>query len=359
MLSVTTARPRTANRNAFTLIELLVVIAIIAVLIALLLPAVQAAREAARRSQCVNNLKQLGLALANYHDVVGSFPPGASDMTFGCQQYSALVMILPQMEQTPVFNAFNFNLVSGACFSNAFNSTAQRVTVATFLCPSDADRLTNVDAHANYCANFGTKPYRYSAAPNGPFVIPTFGGGGFGVAKPVGIAAVKDGTSNTAGFSERIKGIGNGAKLQLVQTGETNSPSSNVYTVAKTADWDSYPTTVAGGFYATCKGLSQATAAVAPLGIFGGAYYQELMGDASYNHVMTPNSISCGFGWLSTGGDNNHPQGALTASSSHSGGVNVGMLDGSVRFFKSSISPITWWAVGTINNNEVISSDAM
>src|SRR4051794_22241931 len=152
-------------QRGFTLIELLVVIAIIAVLIALLLPAVQAAREAARRSQCVNNLKQLGLALANYHDTVGCFPPGGSDMNIGCQQYSPLVMILPQMEQTPVFNAYNFTLVNGgtgggACFAGGNagqNTTCHRITIATLVCPSDQDRLTNVDGRSNYCANFGTK----------------------------------------------------------------------------------------------------------------------------------------------------------------------------------------------------------
>ncbi|MDR3639361.1 MAG: DUF1559 domain-containing protein [Isosphaeraceae bacterium] len=345
--------------RGFTLIELLVVIAIIAVLIALLLPAVQAAREAARRAQCVNNLKQLGLALANYHDVIGCFPPGASDMVNGCQQYSALVMILPQMEQTQVFNSYNFALLSGACFGNATNLTVQRITIAAFLCPSDADRLTNVDGHENYCANFGAKPYRYSSTPTGPFVIPSFNGGAEGVAKMITIASVKDGTSNTAGFSERVKGIGNGASLRLVQTSDPNTPSSNQYNLAKTADFDSYPSpTNTAGYFLSCKGLNTQTAGIAGVGVFGGAYYQELMGDAAYNHVMPPNSINCVFGWLSTATDNNHPHGALTATSAHSGGVNAGMLDGSVRFFKSTISPVTWWAVGTIAGGEVVSSDS-
>ncbi len=97
------------RRRGFTLIELLVVIAIIAVLIALLLPAVQAAREAARRSQCINNLKQIGLAIHNYHGTINCFPPGESDLLNGWQQWSALAMLLPQLEQQPLLRGIYTN----------------------------------------------------------------------------------------------------------------------------------------------------------------------------------------------------------------------------------------------------------
>src|SRR5262249_30731332 len=104
------SRRRFMRRRGFTLIELLVVIAIIAVLIALLLPAVQAAREAARRAQCVNNLKQIGLAMHNYHDVVGTFPPGAiADPGWGGTWWNWPAFILPGMEQSTIYNAINFS----------------------------------------------------------------------------------------------------------------------------------------------------------------------------------------------------------------------------------------------------------
>ena len=146
------------RRSGFTLIELLVVIAIIAVLIALLLPAVQAAREAARRIQCVNNLKQFGLALHNYHDAFSCFPFGKGDCYMTSipnapvyARWSAHSQLLGFLEQQPLFNAINFNLppetpdvsLMGMSFEPAYqdpnreNSTISRVTINMFLCPSD------------------------------------------------------------------------------------------------------------------------------------------------------------------------------------------------------------------------------
>ena len=126
------------RRAAFTLIELLVVIAIIAVLIALLLPAVQSAREAARRAQCTNNLKQIGLAMHNYHISIECFPMsmGLDSPGFGYPEpvsYSGLSMLLPYMEQTVIFNAINYSLLRG----DPGNNTATATSVNSFLCPSD------------------------------------------------------------------------------------------------------------------------------------------------------------------------------------------------------------------------------
>ena len=199
--SPSTRAPRPAG---FTLIELLVVIAIIAVLIALLLPAVQAAREAARRGQCVNNLKQIGLSLHNYHDVRGSLPAGHQGT--GWQDFGPQVMLLPYIEQGPLWNMCNFNnALSGANPGCPQMTTVQLTTLRFLQCPSDNDRLTNAYGHQNYSGCSGTSPESLfnnnnDGAFNGCFAS-------VNNCAPISFSNITDGLSNTAMYSEKVKGM--------------------------------------------------------------------------------------------------------------------------------------------------------
>ena len=199
-------------RRGFTLIELLVVIAIIAVLIALLLPAVQSAREAARRIQCTNNLKQLGLALHNYITATGAMPPGVDTTTAYAKtsppgslstwtSWSAQALLLPYVEQGPLYNAANF---SWACCSSGvsdqINSTVSRTRIASFLCPSDA--IAGQQNINNYYGSIGTSTIGYgSGVTTGIFQVYNTANS---QCASVTLASITDGTSNTIAFGEGL-----------------------------------------------------------------------------------------------------------------------------------------------------------
>ena len=167
-----------SRRSAFTLIELLVVIAIIAVLIALLLPAVQAAREAARRAQCVNNLKQLGIAMHNYHSSVNSFPWGHGALNdpkgIGWDDWSAHALLSNYLEQSVLYNNINFGY--GFCDPGfGVNTTIQRAAIAVLVCPSDLTRLTNAEGHTNYAYCGGNIPANFNDVRSYPAFNGVFG----------------------------------------------------------------------------------------------------------------------------------------------------------------------------------------
>ena len=206
------------NRRAFTLIELLVVIAIISVLIALLLPAVQAAREAARRSQCVNNLKQIGLALHNYISATNVLPPGRinSHIAGLGNCWGMYAQLLPQLEQQVIFNAFNFNLppdvdtAPNVTYAEA-NSTGFMSFINTLLCPSDSDPVLvtvsgTLNATHNYNVNTGSgyPVVQYPAAP-----LTGYPNGTFYENSRSSPASFVDGMSNTVCVSETIRSVPN------------------------------------------------------------------------------------------------------------------------------------------------------
>ena len=268
-------------------------------------------------------------------------------------------MLLPHMEQTPLFNAINFGVYVGATALNpalpgsAINSTAMRTQVQTFLCPSDDDRLTSAEGHANYSVNCGSLPVFYTAtlggmlvSANGMFVpITDRNGAGQRITK---FSSISDGLSTTAMMSEHTKGIGTTNNT----TRDGRRPSASIMLVSAPTAYN-----VPGPFQTICAAASPYSPSTTLLGGYSRGTYWQLgqPHNGSYNHVMAPNSWSCS----SSTDTLNNTIGAYGASSRHSGGVNVLFGDGSVKFIKDSISLPTWWAIATRAGEEVVSSDAL
>jgi prepilin-type N-terminal cleavage/methylation domain-containing protein/prepilin-type processing-associated H-X9-DG protein len=333
------------SRRGFTLIELLVVIAIIAVLIALLLPAVQAAREAARRSQCVNNLKQLGLAIQNYDSSNGSLPPTADSNVLSPENFGMKVRLLPFLEQSTLYNTVNWGFIAEAATGQ--NDTLVTTQINSFLCPSDGNvpvgtytfkngvtgaRQTGYGSYAN---NIGTVMNNFGNQFDGPAYV--LGIGSYG--PTVTLAAITDGTSNTAMFSEWIRGKNITSSQGLYQiytaslslTGTTQVPLINHLNSCKTTR------TISSGQ----KGMKW--------------FNHSCSQGGGYSHVMTPNLNACE--WSNTGGGQYRTM--VGASSNHSGGVNVCFIDGSVHFVKNSVAQQAWWGVATKSGGEIVSASSL
>jgi prepilin-type N-terminal cleavage/methylation domain-containing protein len=348
------------RRRGFTLIELLVVIAIIAVLIALLLPAVQAAREAARRTQCVNNLKQIGLAVMNYESAVGALPWGECGRPVANVDPSSLLLMLPQLEQQNLYNACNFTSQNGNALWNSqspVNSTVQLTKVNAFICPSEVNRLSLVGVYGFTTSNPGSTNYACNAGADAfSFNYPTinsFSGPFPGTTTVVKLSSIVDGTSNTMSFAEIVDGVGaySGVFDNLTPSG---SPTKLTVAASGSATVVGNPSTD----YTNCKASAPTPANVAgPTGgdfPIGAAWWWGRGGQTRFNAVMTPNLWDCDFGGVASDSDDN----AITAASRHPGIVNVGMMDGSVRAIKSTVNTATWWALSTMAGSEVISADS-
>ena len=342
---------RRAHRRGFTLIELLVVIAIIAVLIGLLLPAVQAAREAARRAQCVNNLKQINLALHNYNDAFGSLPyAGGFSPHHG---WGWLPMILPQLEQNNVYNAINFS-DSLQCASA---STVRSIVITSFFCPSDPKPIL----------------YKDRTVPG----TPCRGGPDFSDNPGVGyngmmvhyVGSYGDGYSNRPGLQYDTAGAG-------IAYGCGGCNASGSAAEIPTADC---PTpTGAYGSGPNHRGLFDYQSR-SPAVTFA-AISDGLSNTISLGHIASVVRSQSSVWYTSTGATNGtsqpinwtlqrclrEPAYALANSwsgrgfsSFHPGGVNTGMADGSVKFIKETINLRTHNALGSRAGGEVISADSL
>ena len=319
----TTTLPR--RNRGFTLIELLVVIAIIAVLIALLLPAVQQAREAARRTQCKNNLKQIGLAIHNYESSYTVFPM-ARALPFPFV-FSPQARILPYVDQANLNNLINFsdaplNFGIPGLPNGSTNAVAAKTKLALFLCPSDRSSIPGNDyGPTNYVANVGTGLISAGDIDKGE--------GMFVTNSSLGFRNITDGTSSTVAFCESLVGDG--------QSASGSSPSDfrrAMYEISGFATPD--PANCAAAAGGSWNGQRNAK-------WINGHY-----GDALYNHFLTPNSKTwdCDNGY--------HNMALVAARSLHVGGVHVGLCDGSVKFISENIDLNVWRALSTRAGGEVM-----
>jgi prepilin-type N-terminal cleavage/methylation domain-containing protein len=354
------------RRSGFTLIELLVVIAIIAILIALLLPAVQQAREAARRTQCKNNLHQLGLAIHNYHDVAGVVPMTGRDNPSptgpGGRRHSPYVGLLPHMDQAPLFNLIMSGGTAASVdgvtnfYQNSFvpwdnNHRAVRARIPMLQCPSDSDAKNDpVKGGTNYMFCRGDSSWDHNAAwnNNGQRVRGLFVGG-HDNSGARGFRDVTDGLSNTIAMSERIKAKEGGTRIMDG-------------TISKAVHQDDYRANPA-----ICLTQVDPTTGtyIGNLGNWGGARWMDGTSNfTGHTTILGPNKPSC-----TSPTDSDQYDGVMDPTSVHEGGAHVLLVDGAVRFVSENIDtgrtalPVVvngpspygvWGALGSIRGGDVV-----
>jgi len=339
------------KKRGFTLIELLVVIAIIAVLIALLLPAVQQAREAARRTQCKNNLKQLGLGVLNYESDYGVFPMGDCTRNYGSgeiPQASVHCYLMPYLEQANLYNELNFSAQINAA-STAANKDAKVKIVSAFHCPSDSNPMVNNVAGANIlsescnymqCLGSTSTHAGVNLTANNPSTVQpeTQLHGIFFRNSSTRTRDITDGMSNTALIAEIKTGPNGTSSYQKIPAGD---PRDFSVATSSTVNW-----TGSDLLFPPSSCENRATNAWAYRGL---QWYRALMVATYYNHTLPPNAPyrDC----ISS----NLYQGHLAARSYHNGGVNCSLADGSIRFVSNNVDAKVWSAVGTKANGEVVS----
>ncbi|MCL2742508.1 MAG: DUF1559 domain-containing protein [Planctomycetaceae bacterium] len=337
--------------SAFTLVELLVVIAIIGVLIALLLPAVQAAREAARRSQCLNNLKQLGLAVQNYHDVYDALPAGASSYISksggDAARWSPFVVLLPFYEQQALYDKIRAANCSPVTSDGLAADNPMTEQVKMLLCPSNAEYGKKPDQTGRTNYRFCKGDRAVNATSNSP--SDTGGGRGcFGYNEWMTFSDVTDGTSNTLFISERCfypNEDGRGVRYGVVCEDGAPSFIASGNVKAGGAKW--------------CKDQvdpSDPRQYKNPLdsgniwAVAGRAYSDGFPFQSGFCAVLPPNSPSCSaFSGIASSGTNTGGTAFISASSQHSGGVNVCLGDGSIRFVSDTVDAGNISAAGVAN----------
>ncbi|MBX3426089.1 MAG: DUF1559 domain-containing protein [Pirellulales bacterium] len=376
---------------AFTLVELLVVIAIIGVLVALLLPAIQAAREAARRTQCVNNVKQMALAAANYESAKGVFPPGRLkpdksingvetplgysnysepyNPTFKSGYYSVHIWLLPYMEAGNVYNMIDFKvgqykrmITLGTPTNPHYNAYA--TAAGLFICPSDANTVTIISEN-NYRSNFGgSSPYAGAVTGTGGLAdpnvlssegIPAGGNGAFSMGvKGLRAGEYSDGLSKTAFFSERIKGSADvpGQAVPNKSAMVTASNRSRTLMPVQTLfnDCQGYtPTASTFDFFAAGRWP--------PGDDWSNGWPFAGYDSTQYNHVAPPNWSGYDCGSFSAIPDTPDEHAIIAARSDHPGTVVVAFGDGHTAIVSDSVDLGVWRAVGSRNGGETTDAE--